>query len=111
MKNFILEGDTLTVPAPTGGVVSGGLVIIGLLIGVATTTQPQGAPVAVKTRGVFEFPKVSAQAWAQGQAIYWDPAANNATTSSTSTTLIGYATEVAANPSAVGRVRLIPRAA
>jgi hypothetical protein len=27
----------------------------------------------------------------------------------TSTTLLGYATEAAANPSAVGRVRLIPR--
>ncbi|WP_426313851.1 DUF2190 family protein [Methylobacterium fujisawaense] len=111
MKNFIQEADTLTVPAPTGGVVSGLPVISGLMIGIATTTQPQGAPVAVKTTGVFELPKVSAQAWTIGQAIYWDPAAGNATTSNTGTTLMGYASEPAANPSAVGRVRLIPRAA
>ncbi|MCX4195108.1 DUF2190 family protein [Methylobacterium organophilum] len=111
MKNFIMEGSTLTVPAPTGGAVSGLPVISGLMVGIATTTQPQGSPVAVKTNGVFELPKVSAQAWTIGQAIYWDAAAGNATTSNTSTTLMGYASEPAANPSAVGRVRLIPRAA
>ncbi|SFJ68027.1 DUF2190 family protein [Methylobacterium brachiatum] len=108
MKNFIMEGDTLTVPAPAGGVVSGALVIIGLMVGVATTTQPQGAPVAVKTRGVFELPKTSAEAWTVGQAIYWT---GTAATSTSGGTLLGYAAEAAANPSAVGRVRLIPRAA
>jgi len=111
MKNFIQEGGTLTVAAPAGGVVSGALVIIGLMVGVATTTQPQGAPVAVKTTGVFEFPKVSAQAWTVGQAVYWDATAGNLTTTAGSNTLVGYASEPAANPSAVGRVRLIPRAA
>jgi predicted RecA/RadA family phage recombinase len=111
MKNFIEEGDSLTVPAPAGGVVSGDLVVIGLLAGVAATTQAAGIPVAVKTTGVFELAKVSAQAWTIGQSIYWDAVAKNATTSNASTTLIGYATEPAANPSAVGRVRLVPRAA
>lgn len=106
MKNFIQPGDTLTVPAPSGGVVSGGVVVLGSIIGVATTTAAVGLPVALKTTGVFEFPKVSAQAWAVGDKIYWDGTAGNATTSATSTTLLGVATEVAANPSAVGRVRL-----
>ncbi|WP_407529429.1 DUF2190 family protein [Methylobacterium oryzisoli] len=106
MRNFIQPGDTLTVPAPSGGVVSGGVVVLGSIIGVATTTAAVGLPVALKTTGVFEFPKVSAQAWAIGDKIYWDGAAGNATTSTTSTTLLGVATEVAANPSAVGRVRL-----
>lgn len=106
MKNFIEAGDTLTVPAPTGGVASGGIVIIGGLIGVATCTAAVGVSVAVKTTGVFELPKVSAQAWTVGAAIYWDGVAGNATTTSTSNTLIGYATEAAANPSAVGRVKL-----
>jgi predicted RecA/RadA family phage recombinase len=62
--------------------------------------------VAVKTRGVFELPKVSAQAWTVGAPIYWDGTAGNATTVTTSNTLIGYATEAAANPSSVGRVRI-----
>ncbi|WP_342106302.1 DUF2190 family protein [Methylobacterium sp. SI9] len=111
MKNYIEAGDTITAPAPAGGAVSGLPVIIGLLIGIATTTVAAGINVAVKTSGVFELPKVSAQAWTIGQAIYWDPVAGNATTSNTSTTLLGYASEPSANPSAVGRVRLIPRAA
>jgi predicted RecA/RadA family phage recombinase len=106
MKNFIEAGDTLTVPAPSGGVVSGGVVIIGSLIGIAGSTAAVGVNVAVKTRGVFELPKVSAQAWTVGAPIYWDAGAGNATTTATDNTAIGYATEAAANPSAVGRVRI-----
>jgi predicted RecA/RadA family phage recombinase len=106
VKNFIEIGDSLTVPAPTGGVVSGDVVIIGSLIGIATATAAVGVAVAVKTKGVFELPKVSAQAWTIGAPIYWDGTAHLATTTSTSNTLIGYATEVAANPSSVGRVRI-----
>jgi predicted RecA/RadA family phage recombinase len=106
MKNFIEEGDTLTVPAPSGGVLSGGLVIIGSLIGVAVATAAVGVAVAVKTKGVFELVKVSAQAWTIGAPIYWDAGASKTTTTSSGNTLIGYATEVAANPSSVGRVRI-----
>jgi predicted RecA/RadA family phage recombinase len=107
MKNFIQEGDTLTVPAPSGGVLSGAPVIIGSLIGIAVATAALGVAVAVKTKGVFELPKVSAQAWATlGLPIYWDATAGNATTTSSGNTLIGYNTETAANPSGVGRVRI-----
>lgn len=106
MKNYIEAGDTLTVPAPSGGVVSGDIVIIGTLIGIATTTAAVGVNVAVKISGVFELAKVSAQAWTIGAPIYWDGTAKLATTVSSANTAIGYATEVAANPSAVGRVRL-----
>jgi predicted RecA/RadA family phage recombinase len=106
MKNFIEAGDTLTVPAPSGGVASGGVVIIGSLIGIAGSTATAGVNVAVKTRGVFELPKVSAQAWTVGAPIYWDAGAGNATTTATDNTAIGYATDAAANPSAVGRVRI-----
>ena len=111
MKNYIQPGDTLTVPAPSGGILTGGVFVSGLLVGIATVTAAVGLPVAVKTTGVFELPKVSAQAWTVGQAIYWDAGAGLATTVSSATTLMGYATEAAANPSSVGRVRLVPRAA
>lgn len=106
MRNFIQDGATLTAPAPTGGVISGDLAIIGALIGVATVTAAAGTPVAFKTTGVFELPKVSAQAWTIGALIYWDGTAKNATTTSSGNTLIGFATEAAANPSGVGRVKI-----
>jgi predicted RecA/RadA family phage recombinase len=106
MKNFIEHGDTINAPAPSGGVVSGDLVVIGSLVGVAAATAAVGVLVAIKTTGVFELPKVSAQAWTVGAPIYFDTGTKLATTVSSATTAIGYATEVAANPSAVGRVRL-----
>lgn len=108
MRNYIEAGDQLTVAAPSGGVVAGGLYIIGSLIGVAGSTAAVGVNVALKTVGVFELPKVSAQAWTVGAKIYWDAGASNTTTTSSGNTLIGLATEVAANPSSVGRVRLNP---
>ena len=111
MKNFIQEGSTLTIAAPSGGVVSGGVVIVGFMIGIATAAAAVGVPVAVKVNGVFELPKVSAQAWTVGAAIYWDAGAGNATTTSSGNTLMGYASEPASNPSSVGRVKLTPRAA
>jgi predicted RecA/RadA family phage recombinase len=106
VKNFIQDGENITVPAPSGGVLSGQLVIIGSLIGVATFAAAAGAPTSVKTKGVFELAKVSAQVWTVGAPIYWDSNASNATTTASGNTLIGYATEAAANPSAVGRVRI-----
>ena len=106
MKNYIQSGDVLTVPAPAGGVLSGGIVIIGSLIGFATATAAAGVAVAVKTKGIFEVAKVSAQAWTVGAPIYWDSTASNATTVSSANTLIGYAAEAAANPTSVGRVRI-----
>jgi predicted RecA/RadA family phage recombinase len=106
MKNFIQEGDTLTVPAPTGGAVSGSPVIIGSLIGIAGSSAAESDPVAVKTKGVFELPKVSALAIGIGDPVYWDGTAKNVTKTSTSNTLIGYATEAAANPSPTVRVRI-----
>ena len=85
MKNFINEGDTLDVVAPTGGVT-----------------------VALKTTGVFEFPKNQNEAWTVGQKVYWDTTNLWATitTGGSATTVIGRVAEPNANPSAVGRVLL-----
>jgi predicted RecA/RadA family phage recombinase len=108
MKNYIEEGTTLTVAAPAA-VNSGDIVVVGKLIGVATNTAAIGIPVAVKVTGVFELPKVSAEAWTVGVPINWLTGPKQATTGAG--TLIGYAAEPAANPSSVGRVRLNPSAA
>jgi predicted RecA/RadA family phage recombinase len=108
MKNYIEPGDTLTVAAPAV-VNSGDVVIVGKLVGVATVNAASGAPVAVKLTGVFELPKVSAEAWTVGAPINWVVA--NKQASIGAGTLIGYASEPAANPSSVGRVRLNPSAA
>lgn len=107
MKNFIQDGDTLTVPAPTDGVDGGELVVVGSLAGVAIHTAAEGDDVEVKTSGVYELAKTSAQAWAIGQKIY-ATSAGVATSAASGNTLIGFATAVAANPSSVGSVKIGP---
>lgn len=54
-KNLIQDGKSITVTAPKGGVASGGLVVIGLLVGVAITAAAEGEPVAINTEGVWQF--------------------------------------------------------
>ena len=56
MKNFLQNGDYIDVPAPSGGVDSGDVVIIGNLIGVADTDADEDAPVYFAMTGVFELP-------------------------------------------------------
>jgi len=105
MKNANQTGDVLTLTAPYT-VASGAGMLVGSIFGVATAGASSGATVEAETEGVFELAKVSAQAWSVGQLIYWDDSAKNCTTVSTSNKLIGTATAVAQNPSAIGRVRL-----
>ena len=104
--NYIQAGDVLTVAAPAD-VASGAGVLVGGLFGIAMTTVLSGADVEVKTTGVFEMAKTSAQAWATvGLPIYWDNTAKEATTTATSNKLIGINVATADNPSATGTVLL-----
>lgn len=106
MKNFIQPGKTVSVLAPRD-VVSGDLVIVGVLAGVAAHDALSGAPVEITTEGVFTLPKTSAQAWTVGAAIYGIPSTGSTTTATTAgNVLIGVAMEAAINPSGTGVVRL-----
>jgi len=106
MKNFISTGDIIEVTAPAT-VASGDIVAIGALVGIATGDAESGAPLNIKTTGVFDLAKTSAQAWATvGLAIYRDSSTGLATTTSSGNTLIGKNIAVAANPSGTGRVVL-----
>jgi predicted RecA/RadA family phage recombinase len=105
MKNFIQNGDTLTLTAPYD-VVAGATFKVGSIIAVATSAALSTATVEGLTTGVVEVAKVSAQAWTVGALVYWDDSGKLWTTTSSGNTLAGVATAVAANPSATGRVRL-----
>lgn len=107
MKNFVQEGDVLTLIAPYD-VDAGEGMLVGNLFGVATTDGASGAEVeAFVGEGVFDLDKVDAQAWTAGASVYWDNSAKNVTTTSSGNTFIGFATRIEANPTATGRVRLI----
>ena len=105
MKNYVQPGNILTVTAPAD-TNSGDGVLVGSIFGVAAISALAGTDLEVDVVGVYELPKLSAQAWTQGAPVYWDATAKNCTTVSAANTKIGVATLAAANPSAYGRVRL-----
>ena len=104
-KNFVQDGDVLTVTAPAA-VTSGKLIKVGNIAGVALHDAANGAPVSIKTTGVFDLAKTSAQEWAVGDNAYLLSGGNVANASVTGAVLVGVVVEAADNPSATGKVRL-----
>lgn len=102
MRNFVQPGDNLTVPAPEA-VVSGGVVIVGDLKGVAAHDADANADVTIATRGVFNVAK-DASFFNVGDAVYWDGAA--ATSTATDNDKIGAATAYADSGAAVVAVKI-----
>ncbi|WP_136419966.1 capsid cement protein [Herbaspirillum sp. ST 5-3] len=105
MKNFIKEGCVVTLTAPYD-VASGAGFLVGAIFAVASYAAVSGAAVEGCREGVFTLAKTSAQAWTQGQKIYWDDANKRCDSDSTVGMLIGTAHIAAANPSATGEVIL-----
>lgn len=105
MKNFVQNGDVVSVAAPYA-VSSGGGALVGSIFGIAQADAASGATVALVRTGVFTHAKTSAQAWTVGAKIYWDDTNKVFTTTATANTLVGTALEAAANPSATGTVLL-----
>jgi predicted RecA/RadA family phage recombinase len=105
MKNFIQEGDTLTLVAPYD-VVSGAGLLVGAIFAIASYSVVSGTNVEGATEGVFDLAKATGQAWTQGQKIYWDNTNKVCTTTASGNTLIGAATQAAASGDTVGRVYL-----
>ena len=103
MKNFIQDGNVVTLPAPpVTGSVSGGVLAVGSLIGVAATTEKPGDPVEVALVGVFDLPKGAGEI-AQGSPVFWD---GSVVTEDDGDTPLGIAIETAATDASVVRVRL-----
>lgn len=107
MKNFIQEGETLTLAAPYA-VSAGGGALVGSIFGVAQDTLANGVEGEFQLEGVFELTKVGSQAWTVGVKIYWDNTAKVCTTVSMSNTLIGVAVAAVAGGAGdvLGKVRL-----
>ncbi|MEP7365625.1 MAG: DUF2190 family protein [Acidobacteriota bacterium] len=105
MKNYVQRGDTLTLAAPAE-IISGGVVIVGSIIGIANGDAAIGAPVDLDVVGVFTLPKVAALAIIAGDVVYWDTANRVVTKTAGGNTKLGVATEGVPNPSANVSVRL-----
>jgi predicted RecA/RadA family phage recombinase len=114
MKNYIQDGDTITVTAPSN-VTSGDLVQVGRIRGIATTTVLSGAPVALKTTGVFSIPKLGSEAFATvGLPVYCvlsgDGVKTVTTASTTANVLVGINLATSAASPGSLLVKLMPSA-
>lgn len=109
MKTFVQDGDILNVLAPAT-VVSGQLLRVGLLAGVALQDAASGAAVNILVDGVVDVTKAGSQAWTVGQAIYGVGTTTLVATTATTTGNILLGVAVAAVGSGagetVGRIRL-----
>jgi len=103
--NYIQPGDTITVPAGAD-YVSGQVAIEGEIIGIAMGDALTGAPVDIQTSGVFTVPKVGADAFAVGDPVYYDLAAELATVTTTDNVKLGVTVAAAAASTASVNVRL-----
>lgn len=114
MKNFVQPGDTLTLTAPSGGVVSGTPLLLGALFGVPVITAAAGETFTLAREGVYSgLPKATHatdQAWAVGDLLYWDDSAKKLTKTASGNTLVAIATAAAESTAALGTAVLIPSA-
>lgn len=105
MKNYKSPGDNVTITADAE-TKSGDFVKKGAISGVAQSDAAAGEKLVLVRKGMFGLPKLAAQAWTEGDKVYWDASEGECTTVATDNDLIGAAGADAADPSATGDVLL-----
>lgn len=107
MKNQIHKyGNTVPFTA-TEDVLSGALVKIGDMVGIATNDIKTGETETVVLQGVFECPKAAGFTAAKGSKLYYDAAAKNLTGTASGNTLAGYAFDAAASADTLVNLKLV----
>lgn len=105
MKNYVQPGQIVPLLAPEA-VSTGDGVLVGSLFGVGASDAASGTSVEVQLEGVFDLPKNTTVAFAQGDPVFWSTTDSNVTNSGLGDLEVGKAI-VAANTSATAvRVRL-----
>ncbi len=107
MKNFVQPGVNVTVPGPSGGVLSGGPVLLNELFGVACGDAAENADCEIATEGVFDLAKTASVTPAIGEEAFYN-SSTKAVTNASATGLfkIGVFTRAALAGDATCRVRL-----
>jgi predicted RecA/RadA family phage recombinase len=107
MKNFIQDGDVITLTAPYA-LTSGQGALVGQLFGIAATDVASGASGEFATRGVFSVTKAGSQVWSVGQKVYWADGTRVFTNVATGNVFVGHAVEAVAGGAGdvIGKVRL-----
>ena len=106
MKNFVKDGDVLSL-TPAAAVASGvGYLFGAALFGVATNDVAANTEGEFITEGVVDIAKTSALAISVGDRLFWDATNKVVNKTSTAQQCVGVAVAAAANPSATVRMQL-----
>lgn len=107
MRNYVQEGEALTIAAPYA-LTSGQGALVGSLFGVATSDAANGADVIIAVDGVFDITALSTDTTTVGLKVYWDNGNRRITTTASTHLCVGVATTVKASGETTARVKLIP---
>ncbi len=105
---YVQEGESIDY-TPGADVAAGEVIVQGELVGVAKLDIKSGRLGALAVAGVFDFAKATGvgTAIAVGANVYWDNAANVATTTSAGNKLLGKVVRAATDSDTTVRVRLL----
>jgi predicted RecA/RadA family phage recombinase len=106
MKNYIQNGDIITVTAPVGGVTSGQGILVGSLFGIVAATAAEGESAEIATTGVFDLLKDVATLIDVGDRVAWDDTAKQVALPGAGLYPVGIAVTAAGNGTTTVRVRL-----
>ncbi len=103
-----VQDDDYVDYTPGADTPAGSVVVQGDLIGVAVRPIAANALGALAVEGVYDVPKASGGGTAigAGASVYWDGAAQHATTTSAGNKFMGKTTRAAADADTTVRVRL-----
>lgn len=93
---FLQDGHSINY-TPTSDMLSGDVIVLGNLIGIATRPIPANTMGALAITGVFRIAKLSTDEVTTGAVLYWDDTNKYVTLNASGTTRIGLA--VADSPS------------
>ena len=106
MKNYVEEGCALNITVSGAPVVSGQVVQVGDIVGIATTDGAIGDLVAISTDGVYRLKKKTTDVIAQGVTVYWDNTAKEVTVTASTNKIAGKAWTAQANGDTTVDIRL-----
>lgn len=108
MRNYLGDGNLVTLTT-SAAIATGAGLLSGGFFGITCAPAGAGQSVECLRQGEFTVTKNSAEAWAVGDTIYWNNTTKVFTIASSGNTQVGFATEIAANPSSSGVLLLVPK--
>lgn len=109
MKNFLQDGNTITVTAPADVLSGAGVKVGAFLFGFAVFDALSGASLEIVRRGVFEKVPKDTSTIAIGDTLYWDNTAKKVTTTAGGNLKVGVAVTAAATGITTITIALVPQ--